>query len=146
MVWFKWKKSRVSGSWPNSVEFCWKMHKGHFFWNFPALLEENQVYWKIFVCFGTSIHCLFHDMVWKGAWEVPPFKSGPPFQIRSPSNLGPCQQFRAPRSPHSASRYYIWSPKIVLIVRWMRGTFEFDQPYKQAESKMQVTGKISSNK
>ena len=27
----------------------------------------------------------------------------------------------------------------------MRGTFEFDQPYKQTESKMQVTGKISSN-
>ena len=25
-------------------------------------------------------------------------------------------------------------------------TYEFDQPYKQAESKMQVTGKISSNK
>ena len=25
-------------------------------------------------------------------------------------------------------------------------TYEFDQPYKQAESKMQVAGKISSNK
>ena len=26
------------------------------------------------------------------------------------------------------------------------GTFEFDQPYKQTENKMQVTGKISSNR
>ena len=26
------------------------------------------------------------------------------------------------------------------------GTFEFDQPYIQTESKMQVTGKILSNK
>ena len=32
------------------------------------------------------------------------------------------------------------------MVRWMRGTLESDQPYKQTESKMQVTGKISSNK
>ena len=38
--------------------------------------------------------------------------------------------------------YYIWSTEAVLMVRWMRGTFEFDQPYKQTEGKMQVTGKI----
>ena len=25
------------------------------------------------------------------------------------------------------------------MVRWMTGTFEFDQPYKQSEIKMQVT-------
>ena len=31
------------------------------------------------------------------------------------------------------------------MVRWMRGIFEFDQQYKQTESKMQVTGKNSSN-
>ena len=31
-------------------------------------------------------------------------------------------------------------------MRWIRDTFEFDQQYKQAEGKMQVTGKISSNK
>ena len=31
------------------------------------------------------------------------------------------------------------------MVRWMRGAFEFDQPYKQTEKKMQVTGKISSS-
>ena len=42
--------------------------------------------------------------------------------------------------------YYIWSTEAVLMVRWMRGTFEFDQPYKQTEGKMQVTGKIYSNK
>ena len=40
----------------------------------------------------------------------------------------------------------IYDPLKVIIVRSMRNTFEFDQPYKQAESKMQVTGKISSNK
>ena len=32
------------------------------------------------------------------------------------------------------------------MVKWMRETSELDQPYNQAESKMQVTGKISSNK
>ena len=31
-------------------------------------------------------------------------------------------------------------------MRWIKGTFEFDQPYKQTESKMQVEEKISSNK
>ena len=33
-----------------------------------------------------------------------------------------------------------------IMVRWMRGTFESDQPYKQAESKMEATGKISGHK
>ena len=32
------------------------------------------------------------------------------------------------------------------MVRWMRGTFESDQPYKQAESKMEATVKISGHK
>ena len=32
------------------------------------------------------------------------------------------------------------------MVRSIRGTFEFNQPYKLTESKMQVTEKISSNK
>ena len=32
------------------------------------------------------------------------------------------------------------------MVRLMRDTFELDQPYKQAESKVQVTEKIPSNK
>ena len=32
------------------------------------------------------------------------------------------------------------------MMRWMRDTFEFDQPYKQTENKMQVTEKIWSNK
>ena len=40
----------------------------------------------------------------------------------------------------------IWSPETVLVVTQMRRTFDFDQPCKQTESKMQVTGKISSNK
>ena len=34
----------------------------------------------------------------------------------------------------------------MVMVIWIRGTFEFDQPHKQIESKTQVTGKISSNK
>ena len=38
--------------------------------------------------------------------------------------------------------YYIWSSEAVLMVRQVRSTFEFDQPYKQAESKMQLTEKI----
>ena len=36
--------------------------------------------------------------------------------------------------------------QLYIIVKWMRGTFEFDQPYKQAESKMEAIGKISGNK
>ena len=35
--------------------------------------------------------------------------------------------------------YYITSPETVLMVWWMKGTLEFDEPYKQAESKMLVT-------
>ena len=54
----------------------------------------------------------------------------------------PCNS-RLQNPPCSPS---IWFPKIFLIVRWMRGAFEFDEPYKQTESKMQVTGKISSNR
>ena len=52
--------------------------------------------------------------------EVSPFKSVPP------SSLGPKG---SKVIPFSLSKLH-----------------EFDQPYKQAESKMQVTGKISSNK
>ena len=35
-------------------------------------------------------------------------------------------------------------PEAVLMVRWIRATFEFDQLYKQTESKMRVTGKIKA--
>ena len=31
------------------------------------------------------------------------------------------------------------------MVRFLRGTFQFDQPYKQTENKIEVKGKISSN-
>ena len=68
----------------------------------------------------------------------------PPFQISSPLS------FRSPPGLQGtfflASQYYIWSPETVLMVRKIRDTFEFDQAYKQVESKMQVTWKISSNK
>ena len=40
----------------------------------------------------------------------------------------------------------ILSPETVLMVIWMRDTFEFDKPYEQTESKMQATEKILSNK
>ena len=53
------------------------------------------------------------------------------------------QQFRIPRPQISAPQYYIWSPE--RTVRWMRNTIEVDQQYKQTESNMQVTRKISSN-
>ena len=33
----------------------------------------------------------------------------------------------------------------VLMVRWLKDTFEFNQPHKQPEGKIQVTGKISRN-
>ena len=109
--------------------------------------ETFQRFWKKIRYIGRSLSVLGQvsiafSMTWyeKGP-ERSPLSNQVPLNFRSPP-----QQFRAPRSPHSASRYYIWSPKTVLIVRWMRGTFEFDQPYKQAESKMQVTGKISSSK
>ena len=55
----------------------------------------------------------------------------PPFQIRSFLKL-------------LASQYYIWSPKTVPMVRWTRGKFEFDQPYKQTVSKMQGTGRFQA--
>ena len=42
--------------------------------------------------------------------------------------------------------YYIKSSETVLMVRWVRDTSEFNQPYKQTESKKQVKVKISSNK
>ena len=32
------------------------------------------------------------------------------------------------------------------MLRYMKGIFESDQPYKQKESKMQVTGEISISK
>ena len=49
------------------------------------------------------------------------------------------------RFPLSASQCYILSCETVLMVRFLRGTFQFDQPYKQTENKIEVTGKISSN-
>ena len=55
--------------------------------------------------------------------KVLPFKSG------LPSNSG-----LQVLSIHPLN--YIRSPKTVLIVRWFRDIFEFDQPYKQAESKI----------
>ena len=42
--------------------------------------------------------------------------------------------------PLLAFQYYVWSFETVLIVRWVRDKFQLDQPYKQTESKMQVTG------
>ena len=42
----------------------------------------------------------------------------------------------------SHDEYYIWSLETVLMVRWRRDRCGFDQPYKQTESKMQVTWKI----
>ena len=36
--------------------------------------------------------------------------------------------------------YLLWSPEAVLMVRWMTGTFEFDQPCKQTAK--WATGKI----
>ena len=57
--------------------------------------------------------------------EIPPFKSV------SPSTLGPPPSNSGIQGPPSQP---------------LNITYEFDQPYKQAESKMQVTGKISSNK
>ena len=57
-----------------------------------------------------------------------------------PTNPPPLSRF-----PLSASQYYILSCETVLKVRFLRGTFQFDQPYKQTENKIEVTGKISSN-
>ena len=71
----------------------------------------------------------------------------PPF-VRE--NLDPLllSFFRNPSPPVNKRRVHTILhiiPETVLMVRWMRVTFEFDQPYKHAESKMQVTGKTSSN-
>ena len=54
------------------------------------------------------------NMVWR--WV-----SGPPSTLCPPVIQG---------FPISVSQYYIWSPETVVMVRWTRDTFEFDQPYK----------------
>ena len=71
----------------------------------------------------------------------------PPFQIRS------SLQFRSLASssglqdfPFPAFQHYIRSPERVQLVRCMKGLLEFDHPSKQTESKVEVTGKISSHK
>ena len=69
---------------------------------------------------------------------MPPFKSGPPSNLGSPVIQGS-------KALLSASQYYIWSSETVLMVRWIRNTFEFDQIYKQTENKMQIKA-ISSSK
>ena len=75
-----------------------------------------------------------HRLPWyKEASEVPPFKPGSLSSLGPPGNSGL-------QGPHlSIFQYYIWPPEIILVVRWMGDTIEFDQSYKQAESKMQVT-------
>ena len=82
--------------------------------------KSHECYWEC------------HFMVWRGIWG-PPFKSGPPSNSGSKVHL-------------PASQYYLRSPETLHMVRWMRNTFEFDQPYKQAQSEMQVQGKIPSDK
>ena len=67
--------------------------------------------------------------------------------LRSPpSSFGPSNNSGYQGSPFQPFNITSKSLETVLMVKWMRDTFEFDQPYKQSESKMQVTGKISSNK
>ena len=61
---------------------------------------------------------------YKEGSEIPPFQISFPLYFRSPSNSG------------------IQGPPF----QPLNITYEFDQPYKQEEIKMQVTGKISSNK
>ena len=96
---------------------------------------QAHIHW----CFSLLKLCKWYQivqsltyMVWRGVWD-PPFNLGPPV-------------IQGSKVPLSASQYYMWPPKTVLLLRWLRGTFEYDQPYKQTESEMQVTGKISSNK
>ena len=76
-----------------------------------------------------------------------PYMGYPPFVQE---NLDPLllSFFRNPSPPVNKRGVHIILhiiPETVLMVRWMRVTFEFDQPYKHTESKMEVTGKISSN-
>ena len=62
-----------------------------------------------------------HPTAWyEEGSEVPPFKSGPPSSLGPPSNSG---LHSPPFQPH-----YMWSPETFLMVRWMKGSFEFDQP------------------
>ena len=79
------------------------------------------------------------NIVWRGDWGHPLSN-----QVSRSSLVYPVIQ--GSEVSLSASHYYIMIPERVLIVKWVRDTFEFDQSNKQAESKMQVTGKISSNK
>ena len=62
---------------------------------------------------------------YKEGSEIPP-----PFKSVSPSTLGPPSNSGIQGPPFQP----------------LNITYEFDQPYKQEESKMQATGKISSNK
>ena len=47
---------------------------------------------------------------------------------------------------HTMNITYDLLKQFCAMVKWMRGTFEFDQRHKQAEIKMEATGKISGNK
>ena len=80
----------------------------------------------------------YMPLVWREAWD-PPFQSRP-----SPSDLD--------FSSNSGFQGPLFSLSILYMIPWnsyngeIGDTIEFDQPHKQTESKMQVTGKISSNK
>ena len=65
--------------------------------------------------------------------EVPHFKSGPPV----------IQGSQVPPFSLSILHINLWNSPNGEIDE---GTFEFYQPYKQTKNKMQLTGKIPSNK
>ena len=92
-----------------------------------------------------DIHSIFKVLVKDNAtnvaWyeegsEVTPFKSGLLFNLDPPVIQGS----KVPPLPPLRSH------ETVLMLRWKRAKFEFDQPYKQTKCKLQITGKISSNK
>ena len=91
----------------------------------------------------TSCFIRIYILVMQGMYgnkksEVHGLKRGlrPPFQIRSPSNLGLSSNSGLESHPFQPPNIILWSPETKLMVIWMRDTFEFGQPCKQAESKI----------
>ena len=97
--------------------------------------KVHKKFLKLFEKLFFKISLTVWRVVWRSLFQINPL----PLQFMSPINSGL-------QDPPFQSLKITWFPKAVLMVRSMCGTFTFNQPYKQTESKIQVTKKISNNK
>ena len=80
-----------------------------------------------FKCLGCNI-IVFDKNRMKRVLRFPP-SNQVPYPIQVPLVI------QGSKIPCLVAQYYIWSPKTVLIVKWVSDTPEFDQPYQQTETK-----------